>query len=116
MKMLRRILAAALLAGATLLPAAALAQPPIPPIPGCARQQLSSGAFTLICMPPPEIWNGELVVFAHGYVPSSNPVLNFYHLGASGWHPDSSARVGSRLRLCDDDLPPERTRHTGRRR
>src|SRR6185436_20913821 len=80
MKMLGRIFAATLLAGATLLPAAAWAQPPVPPVPGCERHQLSSGAFTLVCMPPPEIWNGELVVFAHGYVPSSNPVLDFYHL------------------------------------
>ena len=74
MKMFRRILAAALLAGATLLPAAASAQPPIPPIPGCEAGQLPSGAFSLICVPPPSIWNGELVVFAHGYVPV-NPLL-----------------------------------------
>jgi pimeloyl-ACP methyl ester carboxylesterase len=80
MTMFRRTLAAALLAGATLLPAAASAQPTIPPIPGCERHQLSTGAFTLICVPPPEMWNGELVVFAHGYIPSSNPVLDFYHL------------------------------------
>ena len=74
MKTFRRILAAALLAGATLLPAAAWAQPPIPPIPGCEGGQLPSGAFSLICVPPPSLWNGELVVFAHGYVPV-NPLL-----------------------------------------
>jgi pimeloyl-ACP methyl ester carboxylesterase len=74
MRMFRRMLAASLLAGVTLLPAAASAQPPIPPIPGCEGGQLPSGAFSLICVPPPGIWNGELVVFAHGYVPV-NPLL-----------------------------------------
>jgi len=57
MKMFRRMLAASLLAGATLLPAVASAQPTIPDIPGCVPGKLPSGAFSLICIPPFG-WNG----------------------------------------------------------
>jgi hypothetical protein len=51
-------------------PATALAQaPPLPP--GCAVQVLGA-AQTLACVPPG--WNGDLVVFAHGYVaPTDGP-------------------------------------------
>jgi pimeloyl-ACP methyl ester carboxylesterase len=50
-----------------LLPEAARAQP----LPGCTTGLLPSGAASLICVPPPGSWNGELVVFAHGFVPKS---------------------------------------------
>ncbi|MEP0847793.1 MAG: prolyl oligopeptidase family serine peptidase [Phycisphaerae bacterium] len=33
-----------------------------------------SGAIYRICMPPPGEWNGDLVVFAHGYVDPNEPV------------------------------------------
>jgi pimeloyl-ACP methyl ester carboxylesterase len=39
---------------------------------------LPSGALSLICVPPVD-WNGELVVFAHGYVPVNRP-LSFANL------------------------------------
>jgi len=71
MTVFRRLLAASLLAGGTLLPAPASAQPPTPPIPGCTvpEDALPSGGYALICVPPANLWNGQLIVFAHGYVP-----------------------------------------------
>ena len=33
-----------------------------------------SGAITRVCMPAPGRWNGDLVVFAHGYVSPEEPV------------------------------------------
>jgi pimeloyl-ACP methyl ester carboxylesterase len=33
-----------------------------------------SGAFTRVCMPAAGLWNGDLVVFAHGYVSPEEPV------------------------------------------
>jgi pimeloyl-ACP methyl ester carboxylesterase len=33
-----------------------------------------SGAIYRICMPPPEAWNGNLVIWAHGYVAFNQPV------------------------------------------
>jgi len=48
-----------------LLPDAARAQP----FPGCTSGWLPSGAASLICVPPPGAWNGQLFVFAHGFVP-----------------------------------------------
>jgi pimeloyl-ACP methyl ester carboxylesterase len=70
------MLCAILLVGATLPPGVAAAQTatPGPCVPG----QLPSGALSLVCVPAAG-WNGELVVFAHGYVPFNQP-LNFYHL------------------------------------
>ena len=47
-------------------------------IPGCETGVLAHGAKSLICVPPVG-WNGQLVVFAHGYVAVNEP-LNFYHL------------------------------------
>ena len=54
------------------LPAAALAQaasclPDIQPTP-------PNTAVVRICMPPTGLWNGDLVVFAHGYVAPDQPV------------------------------------------
>jgi pimeloyl-ACP methyl ester carboxylesterase len=37
---------------------------------------LPGGSFSLICVPPPGVWNGQLVVFAHGYV-APGPVPDF---------------------------------------
>jgi pimeloyl-ACP methyl ester carboxylesterase len=60
---------------ALLLPAAALAQAvPGPCIPG----DLPGGARSLICVPVLG-WNGQLVVYAHGYVAPGQP-LDFYQL------------------------------------
>jgi pimeloyl-ACP methyl ester carboxylesterase len=71
MTVFKGLLAASLLAAGTLLPAPASAQPTIPPIPGCTvpGDTLPSGAYALICVPPANLWNGQLIVFAHGYVP-----------------------------------------------
>jgi pimeloyl-ACP methyl ester carboxylesterase len=73
---MKNILFAVLLFGATLLPGDVRAQTatPGPCVPG----QLPSGALSLICVPSAG-WNGELVVFAHGYVAFNQP-LNFYQL------------------------------------
>ncbi len=49
--------------------------------PGCEPPGvLPHGALSLICVPAAG-WNGELVVFAHGYVAFNKP-LDFYHLSA----------------------------------
>jgi pimeloyl-ACP methyl ester carboxylesterase len=76
MKTLRRTLAAAVLPALTFLPASAGAQAPVPG--PCTPGTLPSGALSLTCVPESG-WNGELVVFAHGYVPAGQP-LGFYHL------------------------------------
>lgn len=49
------------------------------PVPGpCVEGALPSGALSLICIPSSG-WNGDLVVYAHGYVAFNEP-LDFYHL------------------------------------
>ena len=58
-----------------LLPAPARAQA-LPP--GCEVGLLPGGARSLICVPPAG-WNGQLVVYAHGYVAPFLP-LDFYQL------------------------------------
>ena len=40
----------------------------------CEEGIRSSGAVYRICMPEPGAWNGDLVVFAHGYVAPGEPV------------------------------------------
>lgn len=79
MTVIKKLLAISLLAGATVLPAPAWAQPTVPPIPGCIvpPPKLPSGGYALICMPPANLWNGQLIVFAHGYVPptTKDPVF-----------------------------------------
>jgi pimeloyl-ACP methyl ester carboxylesterase len=37
--------------------------------PNCVEGTQKSGAVYRICMPPPQTWNGDVVVYAHGYVP-----------------------------------------------
>jgi pimeloyl-ACP methyl ester carboxylesterase len=72
----RTYVVAVVLTLAALWPATARAQV-IPP--GCevGTLPLPSGGLSLICKPEP--WNGQLVVFAHAYVPSGAP-LGFYNL------------------------------------
>ena len=43
-----------------------------PPAAGCAEGTLASGALYRVCFPAD--WNGELVVYAHGYVAPGEPV------------------------------------------
>jgi pimeloyl-ACP methyl ester carboxylesterase len=76
MKSIRRILVASLLAAGLLVPVTASAQPAVPG--PCVPGDLKSGAKSLICVPIAG-WNGELVVFAHGYVDFDQP-LGFYNL------------------------------------
>lgn len=64
--------ALAFASGVVTLPATALAQaagclPDIQPTP-------PNKAVIRICMPPPGQWNGDLVVFAHGYVAPEQPI------------------------------------------
>lgn len=70
----RRIVVAAVL-GIVLLPSPARAQVAIPQ--PCVDGTLPSGALSRICMPIG--WNGQLVVFAHGYVAPGQPIA-FYNL------------------------------------
>ncbi len=42
------------------------------PVAGCSDGTLSSGALYRICFPPG--WNGELVIYAHGYVRPDEPL------------------------------------------
>jgi pimeloyl-ACP methyl ester carboxylesterase len=61
------------------LPARAQAAEPVAVTPGpCVPGLLPRGAFSLFCAPSSG-WNGDLVVFAHGYVPVTQP-LGFYNL------------------------------------
>jgi pimeloyl-ACP methyl ester carboxylesterase len=74
----RALLAAAILTIAAPRPADAQTATPGPCIPGA----LPSGALSLICVPASG-WNGQLVVFAHGYVAPGAP-KDFYHLVVGG--------------------------------
>ena len=54
-----------LLTAVPVIPAMAQTLPP-----NCVEGTQKSGAVYRICMPPPPLtWNGDLVVYAHGYVP-----------------------------------------------
>lgn len=74
MSMLRMMLALILTAASALPSNAQVQAVPGPCVPGA----LPSGALSLTCVPTSG-WNGELVVFAHGYVPAGAP-LGFYNL------------------------------------
>lgn len=52
----------------TSLPAPARAQST------CTDGMQASGAVYRICTPPPGMWNGDLVVFAHGYMAPGEPI------------------------------------------
>ena len=70
-----RTFGAVLLFVILLLPATARAQA----VPGtCEDGDLPSGALSRICVPTVG-WNGQLVVYAHGYVAPGLP-LGFYQL------------------------------------
>ena len=57
------------------LPSRAAAQP----VPGpCHDGVLPGGALSRICVPQTE-WNGDLLVYAHGYIQADEPIA-FYHL------------------------------------
>lgn len=73
MRRLVRLLALlALIAGAA--PAATVARADASPIPpGCTTGTLPHGALSLFCIPSSG-WNGDLVVYAHGYVPVTEPI------------------------------------------
>jgi pimeloyl-ACP methyl ester carboxylesterase len=71
----RAILAAMVLVALSLVPRTAAAQV----VPGaCVNGVLPGGALSLICVPDSG-WNGDLVVYAHGYVAPGEP-LGFYQL------------------------------------
>jgi pimeloyl-ACP methyl ester carboxylesterase len=72
---IRALLTALALTVVALTPVPARAQTAEPG--ECATGRLPHGALSMICVPTP--WNGDLVVFAHGYVPSAAP-LGFYNL------------------------------------
>lgn len=81
MRQLLRILVALILVISTLPISLASAAPETPsqPVPGsCVQGTLPSGALSLICVPSSG-WNGDLVLFAHGYVAFNQP-LDFYNL------------------------------------
>lgn len=72
-----RAMAAAMITAVCLLPATARAQA----VPGeCETGVLPGGAGSLICVPVSG-WNGQLLVYAHGYVAPTEP-LGFYQLTA----------------------------------
>jgi hypothetical protein len=75
-KPMRVAICAAMFVGTLLVPAVGRAQSAIPG--PCKADALTSGALSLICVPAAG-WNGELVVFAHGYVSPGSP-LDFYHV------------------------------------
>jgi pimeloyl-ACP methyl ester carboxylesterase len=73
--MMKRSIYGIVIGLALLLPAQARAQGGIPQ--PCVDGTLRGGALSRLCVPIG--WNGQLVVFAHGYVASGLP-LGFYHL------------------------------------
>jgi pimeloyl-ACP methyl ester carboxylesterase len=72
--MTRRTVGTIVLGLGLLLPAPARAQGIPQP---CVDGSLPSGALSRLCVPL--AWNGQLVVFAHGFVPAGQP-LGFYNL------------------------------------
>lgn len=75
----RRYFLAVCLAGAAFLPATASAQAPQPGPCIQGEQPLPSGALSLFCVPISG-WNGQLVVFAPGYVAPTTTELDFHNL------------------------------------
>jgi pimeloyl-ACP methyl ester carboxylesterase len=43
-----------------------------PPVPGCSEGTTSGGALTRICFPAE--WNGDLILYAHGYIQPDVPL------------------------------------------
>jgi pimeloyl-ACP methyl ester carboxylesterase len=76
-KMIRRVLVAAVVAMSLGAPSSAPAQSPLPPF--CEEGSLPSrdphypdDQLILTCIPPN--WNGDLVMYAHGYMPAQLPL------------------------------------------
>jgi len=65
----RFVLVVAILAAAISL-SPAQAQTP----PGCADGVQASGALYRLCLPTVTPWNGDLVLFAHGYIAFNEPL------------------------------------------
>ena len=68
-RFIRTTLVVALLLGVCMLPAQAA-----PPAAGCEEGVQASSALYRICMPEAGSWNGNLVVFAHGYMAPGEPL------------------------------------------
>src|ERR1700704_1114412 len=73
----RLLLALSLAVAMNVVPAAP-AEASLPVAGACQQGTLPHGALSLTCVPTTG-WNGDVVIFAHGYVPSTAP-LGFYHL------------------------------------
>lgn len=41
---------------------------------GCTVDEKPGGEKTLVCKPEPAVWNGDLIVYAHGYVAPQEPL------------------------------------------
>lgn len=52
---------------------APIAQPPMPAV-ACTNGTQASGALYRICMPTLQPWNGDLILYAHGYVAPTEPL------------------------------------------
>ena len=79
MRKLWFIVSLVVILSATGIAPAAAAPAPAPATPlGCQEGVLPSGALSLICIPASG-WNGDLLVWAHGYVAFNEP-LGFYNL------------------------------------
>ncbi len=63
-----------LVACSVLLGALGIAAAPVEATGGGCEQGSYSGGEYLICMPDGDAWNGDLLVYAHGYVAPGNPV------------------------------------------
>ncbi|HEV8636027.1 MAG TPA: hypothetical protein VG370_17520 [Chloroflexota bacterium] len=83
-----------LVASSVLAPAAQAQTTPSPAVPGaCQQGTLPHGALWLVCVPAAG-WNGDLVIWAHGYVAPNQP-LGFYHLASDGTNlPDAVQGLG----------------------
>jgi pimeloyl-ACP methyl ester carboxylesterase len=79
------LISLSILAVVSVSPALANGQPPLPPGDTPERRPIAplacdpdgtqaSGAKYRICMPPQVLWNGDLLVHAHGYVSPTEPV------------------------------------------
>jgi hypothetical protein len=74
---IRRLIVIAFLVAATVAQSSPVEASGVVPGP-CVRGTLPHGALSLMCVPASG-WNGDLVVFAHGYVAFDRP-LDFYHI------------------------------------
>lgn len=71
--------------GCSAMPSSSVRAEATPTAGPCIQGTLNSGALSLTCLPA-NGWNGDLVVFAHGYVAADRP-LGFYHLTLSDGTP-----------------------------